>query len=49
MYASGVSGAAELLSGLADELVGGNHQRGHEILRGRRVKVCRRDAGVRFW
>jgi hypothetical protein len=37
-----------VLSSGAAELVGGDHQRGHEVLRGRRVKICR-DSGGRFW
>jgi hypothetical protein len=41
-------GRRGLLWSLADELCG-DHQRGHEILRGRRVKVRRRHGRGRFW
>src|ERR1039458_840290 len=36
-------------SGLAGELVGGNHHRGREILRGSRVEVCCWDAVASCW
>ena len=48
MYASGASGVAGFC-GVSETELCGDHQRRHEILRGRRVKVRRRHGRGRFW
>jgi hypothetical protein len=48
-YGSGSSVAAGLAGVVLDELAGGHHQRGREILHGRRVERVRRDIRGRLW